>query len=125
MGRSGSVEFSGVDVLAKSIEQHDRVVKRAILGVFKYTEGDAVTYAKSNAPWTDRTGNARAGLHSGTNILNGGNSFELFLAHSVYYGFWLEVRFSGKFAIIMPTINVIGTLLVQRLADTISKLEAA
>lgn len=119
------ISFTGVDALAKSIAAHDQTVKRYIAAQFIRAEGDAVTYAKQNAPWTDRSGNARAGLHAKASPINGGQSFELLLAHSVFYGIFLESRFSGKYAIIMPTINWVGQLLIQRIAAGLDKLEAA
>lgn len=125
MGRSGSVEFSGIDKLAETIGVHDRKVQRVVLGQFKRAEDEAVTFAKINAPWTDRTGNARAGLHAETLVGEGARTFELVVAHSVFYGLWLEVRFSGKFAIIMPTINYIGMILMDRIASSINQIEAA
>jgi hypothetical protein len=125
MVRKGSaVTFTGVDKLAESIEAHDRKVKRVIAGQFLYAKNDAETFARLNAPWTDRTGNARAGLHANVNVINQGEAFELIVAHSVPYGIWLEVRFSGKYAIIQPTVDYIGQILIQRLASSIQKLEA-
>lgn len=120
-----AVEISGVDKLAQAIQQHDLKIKRMIAGQFLYARGEAVKFAKLNAPWTDRSGNARAGLFSEVKAIDGGNSFELYLAHSVFYGIWLEVRFSGKYSIIMPTLNYIGEQLIQRIANSMDKLEAA
>lgn len=122
MGHSGSVEFTGIDKLAQAMGQHDRAVQRVILGQFKFAEGEATTYAKQNAPWTDRTGNARAGLHSETLVGPGATSFELIVAGSVFYQIFLETRFSGKYAIIMPTINYIGALLMNRIQSSLSKM---
>lgn len=119
-----SIKFTGVDALAKSIAAHDLKVKRVIAGQFKYAESEATTFAKLNAPWTDRTGNARSGLHAKMNVINQGEAFELIMAHTVNYGIWLEVRFSGKYAILMPTLNYIGDQLISRIASSINKLEA-
>jgi hypothetical protein len=49
----------------------------------------------------------------------------MIVAHSVSYGIWLEVRFSGKYAIIKPTIDYIGPILMDRIASAISRIEAA
>lgn len=119
------IEFTGADKLAESIRHHDREVKKVIAGQFLYARNDAVTFAKENAPWTDQTGHARAGLHSAVDVINAGQAFELIVAHSEEYGIWLEVRFSGKYAIIMPTVNYIGALLISRLASSINKMEVA
>lgn len=61
-------------------------------------------YAQDNAPWTDRTGEARAGLD--TSVDREGDDVVLELFHTVDYGQWLETIQSGRFAIIMPTLEV-------------------
>lgn len=44
--------------------------------------------AKLNAPWKDRFGHARQGIHAGVDVMAEG--FILFLAHGMRYGEWLE-----------------------------------
>lgn len=118
------IKMTGIDTLAKSIEAHDLKVKRIIGGQFGRAKAEAVNFAKLNAPWTDQTGNARSGLFADVGAENNGDQFWLILAHSVYYGIFLESRFSGRYAIIMPTINYIGQLLIERIAQSISRMEA-
>jgi hypothetical protein len=67
---------------------------------------DAERYMKNNAPWQDQTGNARNGLAS--KPFSEGTNFGMDLFHQVPYGIWLEVRFSGRYAVIDPTLPVIG-----------------
>lgn len=69
-------------------------------------------YAKANAPWQDRTGDARRGLN--VSVDGDGDSIFLQLFHTVDYGLWLEVIQNGKFAIIMPTLQGFS---LQRMAD--------
>jgi hypothetical protein len=61
-------------------------------------------YAKRNAPWADRTGDARAGLD--VDVYTDGDQVVLELFHTVEYGQWLETIQSGAFATIMPTLEV-------------------
>lgn len=61
------------------------------------------SHMKTNAPWTDRTGNARAGLFARSEI--GGLSASIVFGHSVFYGIFLETRFSGTYAIVLPTLE--------------------
>ena len=123
---SGKVTLTGVDSMARSIQEHDRKVKRVMGGIFLQGESTATTFAKNNAPWTDRTGNARSGLFSKASFGPEENFYcELLVAHSVFYGIFLEARFSGKYAIIMPTVNYMGPILMQRIASAISAMEAA
>jgi len=60
-------------------------------------------YAQDTAPWADRTGEARDGLT--TEVEREGNSVTLSLFHTVDYGQWLETIQSGRFAVIMPTLE--------------------
>ncbi len=60
-------------------------------------------YAKSHAPWTDRTGNARQGLHGGVDVR--GDQQVLYLSHGVEYGIWLELTHGGNYAIVGPTAD--------------------
>lgn len=59
--------------------------------------------ARNNAPWDDRTGDARRGLT--TTVENDQGLISLYLFHTVDYGLWLEVIQNGRFAIIMPTLE--------------------
>lgn len=124
MASAPKITMTGIERIPAAIQAHDRKVKRAIAGQFLLGKDESVAFAKVNAPWTDRTGNARAGLHAAVNFGPEQNFFaELILAHSVYYGIYLETRFSGKFAILMPTVNYIGALMLDRIANTLSRLE--
>ena len=60
-------------------------------------------YAQENAPWQDRTGDARRGLH--TVMRESKDTWEIDLAHGVSYGFFLETYNGGEFAIIQPTLR--------------------
>ena len=75
----------------------------------------AQNYARRNAPWTDRTGNARNGLF--TISASDQKKHRIVLFHSVPYGIWLEVRWSGRYQIIIPTITHQGNELMNRLED--------
>ena len=63
---------------------------------------EAEQYAKNNAPWTDRTGDARK-LIKGEVIDDG--DLGIRLMHRVEYGKHLETANSGKYAILKPTIE--------------------
>lgn len=69
-------------------------------------------YAKLNAPWTDQTGAARQGLAA--RAYRDGKEVGIIVYHQVSYGIWLEVRWSGKYAIINPTIEAMGPVVMDR-----------
>lgn len=58
------------------------------------------TWMKANAPWTDRTGDARKGLR--VDVEREGDTIRCVFRHTVDYGFWLENRWNGRFAVIGP-----------------------
>lgn len=84
----------------------------AIIEKTKDFAADLVQYAQNNAPWEDRTGAARSGLNS--EVEYGDDEFTISLGHGVDYGIWLEIRWGGRYAIIIPTIETMGPDLFQR-----------
>ncbi len=94
----------------------DQVAQEA----FESARAGVEEYARSNAPWEDRTGNARAGLEA--NVSNGGGDVTMTLGHTVEYGLWLEVIQNGKFATIMPTLEAKAP---QVMADAVAKIANA
>lgn len=61
-------------------------------------------YAKGNAPWTDRTGNARKYLR-GKAVRRKKAIWRIELSHSMSYGVFLEYAHEKRYAIILPTIT--------------------
>lgn len=84
----------------------------------KGTEGIAAL--KQNAPWTDRTSAARNGLHTITML--GGSQHIIIYSHAVHYGIWLEVKFSGRDAVILPTMIPEGRDLMKKLDGLMGRL---
>lgn len=93
--------------LARAIEQYgDRVLiaVQSIAGrIATIMEADA----KSSAPWTDRTGNARSGLFGTAERDVAQKMVVLYLSHGpdIEYGVNLELNRGGRYAIIMRTIE--------------------
>lgn len=120
------VEFTK-DTLTPGLRNLSPVVKRNIYQVLRFHEPKVLGSAKTNAPWTDRTGNARNGLNAAV-VVEGPNSYALVLFHQVSYGIWLEVANGGKYAIILPTIQqhlpmILASL--NRLLDRLNVGEAS
>lgn len=72
-------------------------------------------YAKTQAPWTDRTGHARQGLHGGVDVQ--GDQQVLYLSHGVDYGIWLELAHGGNYAIVRPTVDAHLSRIRQTVKD--------
>jgi hypothetical protein len=77
----------------------------AVVAVAERNGQKAQDYARQNAPWIDRTSNARQGLFS--QVEQQGDTVYIHLAHSVDYGKWLELANAGKYAIIMQSLREI------------------
>lgn len=112
---SGGAEFTWTGDLFDKVNQFGPRVKRAMTVAAKRIEPEAEAYMKNNATWTDRTGNARAGLKAETEVET--NRVTIYLYHTVPYGPWLELRWSGKYQIINPTIEVMAPALMELVAD--------
>lgn len=92
--------------LKRNLKDFDTKMNAKIGAVMQYNAAYATGWLKQNAPWTDRTSAARTGLV--TIPMSMGNSHELLMAYSVYYGIWLEVANSGRYAVITPAMRIVG-----------------
>lgn len=91
--------------------------KARMVATAKYTAPKIQAWMRTNASWTDRTSNARNGLFTSVQISE--NKVDIVLYHSVPYGVWLEVRWSGRYAIINPAIQYWGPKYFALLAKAI------
>lgn len=76
-------------------------------------------YAKANAPWEDRTTDAREGLK--TVVVVSGDSYSVFLGYSVPYGIYLETANGGVFAVVRPTVEYFAPLLAGRVRERVHR----
>lgn len=94
------------DTLRPGLNDFEDWVPDAIDLVCEYWANRAVTEMRTGARWTDRTTAARNGLSARS--FQEADGATLVLWHSVPYGIWLEIRWSGRYAIIGPTLNVVA-----------------
>jgi len=98
--RRGVFDF---DTLTPALKRLLPVIDSGVDLAFDAVQPMAESYARENAPWTDRTSNARNGLfatHDKVPMV----VHRLIVYHTMPYGLWLEVRWSGRYAIIGPTL---------------------
>jgi hypothetical protein len=105
------------DTLTPALERFDASVHEAIRRTLEYWAARAVSQMRQNARWTDQTSNARNGL--ATRVFVGQDEAALVLFHTMPYGIWLEVRWSGRYAIIGPTLNDIAPKVLQMVGQAI------
>ena len=97
----------------------ETVIPEALLSAAHRTASDAEAQMKKNAPWTDRTGNARRDLFAVAG--QDGTMFYIDLGHgpTIHYGIWLENRWNGRFAIVLPTAEIVMARLPELLQGEI------
>lgn len=108
-GKTG-IEWVGLALLNTQYQKAADAMHAARIATANELGAVMEAYAKSNAPWQDRTGDAREGLH--TIVVNEPTTSVIWLGHgnNIYYGFFLEnYTYAGvSYAIIMPTIEHFG-----------------
>jgi hypothetical protein len=129
--------------LAQAYEEYAGRVAVAVQAVACYVGQKMHDEARRNAPWQDRTGNARGGLFYAvdglgmepvfgklgriTKVENAavetvveswdGTHLILTLGHTMYYGKFLETAHGAKYAIVMSTIETNLPVLERMLQD--------
>lgn len=109
------------DTLTPGIESFGNKLDKGLQVVMKYHEPQAESFMRTNAPWTDRTTNARNGLTA--KAISEGHRHVIVCFHTMPYGPWLEVRFEGKYRIIVPTIISQGREVMTTVRGLLSRLD--
>ncbi len=108
----GMVQMAWKDFdLSSSINKGSDRVNNEIQSILEYYAPRIEGWMKDNAKWTDRTGNARNGLAA--RAYRQGDEHGIVVYHQVPYGIFLEVRFSGRYGIIIPTLEEWGPRVME------------
>lgn len=89
-------------------------IRRGVYQIAQRRAPEIEAWLKNNAPWTDRTGNARQTLNAPVEpqVYQAGlDMVEIILAHGVEYGIFLELSNAGRYAIIAPALDHWGPIL--------------
>ena len=100
---SGITWTKTIESLVPAVASYEQRVMAAVVALIRSFEPRIEAYAKGNAPWTDRTGNARQTLFSIDELA--GQIVTLYLSHGMPYGKWLELCNAGRYAIVMKTLE--------------------
>ena len=109
-----------VDTLSEGLAKFQFKTANRMGEIAQEFASELVDYARKNAPWNDRTGDARDGLEAEVRLEN--KSLEIDLYHTVDYGVWLEIRWGGRYAIIIPTVEQKGSELLDRMNNILSEI---
>ena len=107
MPAPGIVWRTPPDELATAVDRYGDQVLTAVTAVAQYIATQMQNAAKQNAPWTDRTGNARSGLFGTAERDVAQRIVTIYLSHgaTLDYGQYLELSNAGRYAVIMRTIE--------------------
>ncbi len=94
----------------------DSVIDYAV-AVFEGFEDEITGWMQSNAPWTDRTGDARRTLEARTEARLEYGTISMVFAHGVWYGLFLELSNGGTYAIVGPALDVWSPILWDAISD--------
>lgn len=119
MARGFSIDLDSLDY---NLRHFDDRARAAIKKTLQYQAPRSENYMRTNAPWTDRTTNARNGLFAQELDVNQ-DSWLLLLSHTVHYGIWLEIRNSGQYAIIRPSWLKANKEVMQLLSKLFARME--
>lgn len=108
------------DTLTPGLQGVPKYLDETVGRVMAFYAPQVESAAKVNAPWADQTGNARNGLIAKA-LKSSGNNYAIILAHQMPYGIWLEVKWAGRYAIIMPTIQEYGPKVMNTLRGALER----
>lgn len=106
MATSGIRWITPPSELEKAIFKYGERVLVAVKALADFIATEAQNEMRQNAPWTDRTGNARSGLFSIAEQAAKDVVIIYFShGHTIEYGIYLELSNAGRYAIIAPTME--------------------
>jgi hypothetical protein len=92
------------ETIGAAIGKYGERALDAVFDLAQYFAAKIETWAKVHAPWTDRTGNARQGLTA--RVFREATAITLILFGAVSYQIWLELKNGGKYAVILPALEI-------------------
>ena len=104
MPSSVKITITGTKQVLANLKEAIKSAEKAGGMAVQMTGAECVVYAKHNAPWTDRTGNARRSIHQES----ANNGMKAYVGIGMPYGKYLELDHGGKYRIVHPTIFSYG-----------------
>lgn len=109
------MKWRGDREMKRRMEQYGRDCRAAVHQLAEQFKAEIESDAKVNVPWEDRTTNARQTLFSVVDSETGRTT--IYLSHGVDYGVMLELRYQGRYAIIMPTLEKFYPIIQRELRE--------
>ncbi len=108
-----SFEFRVDGIIQNILNQNEKSLK-ALEAYGEVVGKELEAYAKSNRPWTDRTGEARKSLKGDSEKVSD-EKVRCTISHGVDYGVFLEMCNERKYAILEPTIEAVSPKVLKGL----------
>lgn len=108
------------DTLTPNLQRLPEEIEKEAYRRLEAFVGRLVTFMRDNASWQDQTGDARRGLNA--EAYRSFRQLGIVFYHSVDYGIWLEIRWSGRYAILIPTLEQMGPELMQSLEGLLEEM---
>ena len=91
------------EVFPDGLDDYTHAIRWAVVEIAQRRAPEIEAWMKANAPWTDRTGNARQTLHTEVQMVV--DTVVITLAHGMSYGRFLELAHGGQYAVIGPALD--------------------
>lgn len=97
------------------MQDYANAIDSRVRDVLISTASEAESWMKSNARWTDRSGQARRGLRA--EYVRQGDNHTIVFSTNVPHGPALEFTNGGAFSIVRPAIRRFGLSVMSRLSS--------
>lgn len=124
MSSAGSIVWDMSDMVGKTAAMSPQI-RRGLRAITDRVAVQSQDYMRLNAKWTDRTGNARGGLFAKAirSAEQTDDVYAVVLYHTVDYGIWLEVRWSGALGVIPDAVQVNGATAMRLVSKLLDRLD--
>jgi hypothetical protein len=113
--------FIDSDTLTPNLKGMGEKLDRRMKQLTGYYAERGQNQMRQNAPWTDRTSNARNGLFG--KETSDAAKYRITYYGTVPYQIFLEVRWDGKYSIIVPTVKKMGAELMHGVINLVEHLK--
>lgn len=105
--------FKNKAKVAQDVKDYGPIVYEVVKQIIDNNFIQAENFARGNAPWTDRTGDARRSIGSVDDSSK--DIIRYWLKIGVDYGIWLEISNQGKYRILVPTMTIFEANIIRDL----------
>lgn len=113
--------WEGLDAVLNLPVTFENAINSGVAQSVREIADEMEAYAKENAPWEDRSGDARSGLKAVAVVDQARGSYSIFLGYDVSYGIYLETVNGGTYAIVLPTVQRFAPELQARVRQRIRR----